>query len=275
MNRTFFTESEDLYAILSNNLQNLNKNIKKISTGWTNIVLDVQSNGENYIIKLPRDPFWSKYIVKDAEGSNFVRNNLGIMTAEMQIMYDADRPFSIHRKIDGNTLTDRLNILSNEKIAQISKKLAEIFYLFHTFSLTKLPNSLRCRYYDFISKLPKLDENNYDFSYFDGLLSDEKSEEQVFIHGDLNIGNIILDNDDNLKAIIDYSFCGIGDIYTDLSTLACRIDDNFFENIIFEYQKISKKILDRKKMNDRKNLRKYIESEYIKYMKVNHPEIVF
>lgn len=118
-------------------------------------------------------------------------------------------------------------------------------------------------------------KKKYDFSYFNGMLNDEKSEDQVFIHGDLNIGNVILNENDDVEAIIDYSFCGLGDIYTDLSILSCRINEDFFDRVIFEYQKISGKKLDMKKMEDRKRLRQYIEKEYIAFMKANHPEIKF
>lgn len=275
MNRTFFTEAEDFYAILADKFQSLDRNIRKISTGWTNIVLDVQSGSENYIVKLPRDDFWAKYITKDADASNFVRNNMDIRTGEMKILYSQNRPFSIHRRIEGTALTERLKDLSSEKISKVSKKLAEIFYSFHSFNISNLPEKLRTRYYDFVSNLPKLDEKKYDFSYFNGLLNDEKSEEQVFIHGDLNIGNVILNSDDDVEAIIDYSFCGLGDKYTDLSILACRIDDDFFDRVVSEYQKISGKNLDMKKMEDRKHLRQYIEKEYMAFMKANHPEIKF
>ncbi len=275
MNSTFFTENEDLYSILANNFQGLDKNIKKIATGWTNIVLDVQSNNESYIAKLPRDDFWAKHIEKDAIASNFVHENIGIKTADMKIFYDQGRPFSIHKKIEGVALTERLKDLTSEKISKIAKKLAEIFYSFHSFNISDLPKKLKVRYYDFVSNLPKLDEKKYDFSYFNGLLNDEKNEEQTFIHGDLNIGNVLLDDNDNVEAVIDYAFCGLGDKYTDLSILACRIDDDFFDRVIFEYQKVSGKTLDMKKMKDRKELRQYIEKEYMAFMKANHPEIKF
>ncbi len=275
MNRTFFTENEDLYAIIADKLNNLNRNIKKISTGWTNIVLDVESNNENYIVKLPRDDFCAQHIIKDASASNFVRNNMHIKTGDMKIVYNNNRPFSIHKKIDGKSLTERLNALTKESIENIAKQLAKIFYTFHSFNISKIPSNLKTRYYDFVSNLPKLDKNKYDFSYFNGMINDEDKEKQVFIHGDLNIGNVILNDNDEIEAIIDYSFCGLGDIYTDLSIFACRVKEDFFDIVLNEYQKISNKKLDMKKMDDRKQLRQYIEKEYIAFMKENHPEIKF
>lgn len=275
MNRTFFTEDEDLHAIIANKLENLSDNIKKVSTGWTNIVLDVNSNNESYIVKLPRDDFWANHIVKDATASNFVRNNMNINSGDMKIVYDNDRPFSIHKKIQSKALTECIDTLNIDKIEKIAKKLAHIFFIFHSFNISKIPQLLKCRYYDFISNLPKLDRNKYDFSYFNGMLDDEKEEEQVFIHGDLNIGNVILNENDEVEAIIDYSFCGLGDIYTDLSIFSCRVNDDFFNILVSEYEKISNKKLDVKKLQNRKKLRQYIEKEYKEFMKKTHPEIKF
>ena len=271
----YFTENEDLYSIIANKIDGIDKNIKKIPTGWTNIVLDVKSNNDEYIVKLPRDEFWSLHTTKEVTASNFVRENMNIKTADMKVFYDKNRPFSVHKKIEGNSLTERIKDLKDNKLINIIKKIAHIFYTFHTFDINKIPSVLNYKYYDFISKLPKLDEKNYDFKYFDEMVNDEKKEEQVFIHGDLNIGNVILNNNDDVEAIIDYSFCGLGDIYTDLSIFTCRINEDLKNILIEEYEKVSNKKLDKGKLQNRIDLRKYIEKEYTAFMKKNHPEVQF
>lgn len=276
MNSTFFTENEDLYGIISKKINNIDKNFSIISSGWTNIVVDVISNNENFIIKLPRDQFWSDCIEKDAIISNFISKNFSnFKTANAKIFYDDNRPFIVYKKIEGITLTEVFSSLTEEELEKIAKNIANIFYQLHSISIDKLPDVAKNKFYDFITQLPKINEKEYDFSLFDGILEDEKNEKQVFIHGDLNIGNILLDDDKNIKAIIDYAFSGISDIYTDLARIFCRTSEKFLDIILKEYEKIANIQLNMQKIENRKKMWTYIESEYMKFMKVYHPEIKF
>jgi aminoglycoside phosphotransferase (APT) family kinase protein len=104
---------------------------------------------------------------------------------------------------------------------------------------------------------------------------DEKTEKMVFIHGDLNIGNIILDEKNDIKAIIDYSFSGVGDIYSDISIILCRVDDIFSKQIVEKYENSANIKLNREKLFDRIRLRKYIEEQYKNFMVKMHPEVKF
>ena len=54
---TYFKENEDLEHIIKTNLNLDNINISKISTGWTNIVLDIKTDTDSYIAKFSRDDF--------------------------------------------------------------------------------------------------------------------------------------------------------------------------------------------------------------------------
>ena len=273
MNMVCFSENENLEDIIKKNINEKIESISKISTGWTNIVLDIKTNNDSYIAKLPRDEFWTNQIIKDSVISNFVRNNLGICTGDMKIYYDNNRPLSIHKKIEGNSLTERIKFLSKDKICNITKQLANIFYKFHNFNY-KNHDEIKYEYCDFIISMTKIDEKNYNMEYFKEMLEDNKDiNKKVFIHGDLNIGNIILNKNDDIEAIIDYSFAGLGDIYTDLSIISCRVDDFFFDSLIREYENISNIQLNKNKLKNRVDLRQHIEDTYIAFMKKFHPEV--
>ena len=70
---SFFTTKDPLDKIISETFPE--KEIlqtEHILTGWTNIVIEVTTNEGSYFFRFPRNPFWSRMIVKDAAVCNFV-----------------------------------------------------------------------------------------------------------------------------------------------------------------------------------------------------------
>lgn len=267
----FFTEKEDLDSIIKKEVQNV-LDIRKISTGWTNIVFDVKTNNDSYIFRFPRNDFFADKIEKDVIANNFLQEKINLKTVKMFLKYDNGRAYSIHKKIDGVALTERINHLSSEKLNKIAKEIAEFYYTLHNIELDVVPKVCKERLSDFLMDLAKVDDNYYDYS---GLIELQKDEENniVFVHGDLNIGNILLNKDDDICAFIDFSFTGLSDIYCDLSRISCRVDENFLNTILKNYENLSGKKLDRKKIENRNAMWKYVEDQYIVYMKNNFPEI--
>ena len=267
----FFTEKENLNEIIENEVTDI-VSINKISTGWTNIVFDVKTIGENYIFRFPRNDFFASKIEKDVVANNFLKKHINLKTVDMSLKYNSGRAFSIHKKIEGSTLTERINHLSEEKSLKIAEEIAEFYYTLHNIKLEKLPDICKERLSDFLMDLAKIDDNYYDYS---GLLELQQDEENnlVFVHGDLNIGNILLDENDNICAFIDFAFAGLSDIYCDLSRISCRVNYNFLHKILLKYEELSGKNLDRNKIEKRNIMWKYVEEQYIVYMKNNFPEI--
>jgi len=273
-NSTFFAESEDILSILKSHFGNLDEaSIKKISTGWTNIVFEVKNNSKAYIVRFPRNNFFSKQIQKDVIANNFLKNNLRIKTVNMQIAFDNGRPFSIHEKIDGIALTERIDCLNSEKINSITKDIAEFYLKLHNFPKDKIPNELKVNLSDFLVELSKVDDNYYDYSSLLELKDSEKNE-SVLVHGDLNIGNVLLDKNDDIIAFIDFAFCGLSDRYSDLARISCRVSEEFLDKIIYNYEKFSGLIINKNILDRRNKMWKYIEEQYIIYMKNSHPEII-
>ena len=72
MAKDYFSLDEDFEKIIKNSLPNMNiKNINPISTGWTNIVYEVETDNGNYFFRFPRDNFWIRTIVKDYQFSKY------------------------------------------------------------------------------------------------------------------------------------------------------------------------------------------------------------
>ena len=76
-NSTFFVENEDLLSIINSNFKKID-NIKKISTGWTNIVFEIKNNNISYILRFPRNDFFSKQIEKDIIINQFLKNEINL-----------------------------------------------------------------------------------------------------------------------------------------------------------------------------------------------------
>ena len=267
----YFTEKEDFLNILSKYIKNI-KSINKITKGWTNIVFDIETDKENYIARFPRNNFFSKQIEKDVIANKYLREKINLKAPEMEICYNNGRPFSIHKKIEGKDLSKRLDNLSSEKIDNITKEIAEFYYTIHTMDISDIPEIINIKLSDFLSELAKVDDDYYDYSLLKDLEKDEENN-LVFVHGDLNIGNILLDENDEINAFLDFSFTGLSDIYCDLSRISCRVDDNFLNKILNNYETLSGKKLDLNKIQKRNSMWKYIEEQYIVYMKKYHPEI--
>lgn len=270
-NSTFFIENEDLLSIINSNFKKID-NIKKISTGWTNIVFEVKNNNISYILRFPRNDFFSKQIEKDVIINQFLKNEINLKTINMQIAYDKGRPYSIHQKIEGCALTEKINFLSKKEIEKITSEIAEFFTTIHNISINKIPEISKIKLSKFLTDLSKVDDNYYDYSDLMHLDKNEEKE-KVFCHGDLNIGNIILDEDNNINAFIDFAFASISTRIADLSRISCRVSNDFLNTIIRKYEKINSLTIDINELQNCNSMWKYVEEQYIIYMKKYQPEI--
>ncbi len=273
----FFTEKENLKYIIDTILPN-SKNIKKYSTGWTNIVLEATDIDNNcFIFRFPRNNFFSKQIEKDVLANKFLKSKIAdFKTIDLNIKYDdKKRPFSIHKKIEGESLTNKINLLTFDEKCKIIKEIAEFLSKIHSikFNLKKIPEKLNIRLSRFLNDLAKVDDNYYDYSMQQEMEIEENESPLVLVHGDLNIGNILLDENNEIVAFLDFAFFGLSDIYSDLSRISCRVDDEFMDILIKNYEKINNIVIDKNKIERRNKMWKYVEEQYIIYMKKYFPEI--
>lgn len=273
-NLTFFKENENLFYILQNNFSNNTiSNINKISTGWTNIVLEFDLDGVAHIARFPRNDFFSKMIEKDVLACQFLKNQLNLKTTDMKLFYDNERAFSVHEKLPGIDLSQRFSYLSQNKKNKIAEDIAIFYNTLHNTKKNLIPNELNTTLSNFFDGLSRVDDDYYDYSD-NKLLEEDEQNDLVLVHGDLNIRNILLNENDEVSAFIDFAFVGLSERHVDLSRMFVQVDNEFLNTIIHKYEEISHFIIDQSKIEKRNKMWKYIEEQYIVYMKHFHPEII-
>lgn len=239
----FFLINEDFNKIIKNVLSNENvKSIKPITTGWTNIVYKVETNNDKYYFRFPRDEFWERTIVKDHEFAQYILGKTSFKTVDLKLYYDKGRPFSVHKEIPGTPLAEKMDSMSNEDINKVSKQIAQFMYELHNISgddkIFKI-NNIGLELNDFINELlekhvSETDRNFWKVNNFEMKPQDSK----CLVHGDLNSSNVLLDENNNVTAIIDFGFAGYGNKYFDISRIIGRCPSSFANSISTEYEKL-------------------------------------
>ena len=271
MSKDYFSLDEDFSSIIKKSLSDKEiNNIKPISTGWTNIVFEVETTSGNYFFRFPRDNFWIRTIVKDYEFSKFINGKTDFNTVKLELQYDNGRPYSIHKKIEGIVLADVMNDLSPEQIKTVAKDISKFMYQLHNtkfkyneiFDITNIGLNLT----DFLNELLDLHVSQKD-KVFWKYEEFKNKENNTLVHGDLNSSNILLDEDYHVAAIIDFGFGGFGNPYFDISRIIGRCPASFKNEIIESYEELSNKNLDYPVLDKEIKIWENIDNSYINYMR--------
>ena len=262
----FFTTSDPLDTIIAETFPE--KKIEKtehIITGWTNIVIEATTDKGVYFFRFPRNPFWSKMIVKDAAVCNFIEGKTSYYTPQMKLCYDSlNRPFSVHKKIEGYTLGDRIYHLSHTALTGVAYDVAKMIKELSGIDLRGAPAEVK---YPLSEFLHELDYEHYtkhidaDHKYI------KKTEGSNFVHGDLNLGNILLDENDKIVGVIDFCFAGVGNPNMDVARIVSRPAPKEFEEAFLSQFGNANEI---RRM---KTAWQHIDNGYAEHIRTNFPEI--
>ena len=262
----FFTPKDNLDKIIAETFPD--KKIEKtehIITGWTNIVIEVTTNKGSYFFRFPRNPFWSKMIVKDAAVCNFVDGKTSFYTPQMTLHYDSKkRPFSVHKKIEGYTLGDRIYHLSHTALTGAAYDVAKFIKELSGIDLREAPAKVK---YPLSKFLKELDYEHYkkhidkDHDYI------KETEMKKLVHGDLNLGNILLDENDKVIGVIDFCFAGTGNPNMDVARIISRPAPKEFEEAFLS------QFDDTKEIKRMKKAWQDIDNGYAEHIRTNFPEI--
>ena len=271
MNKNYFSLDEDFDKIIKNTLSDKQIIlINPISTGWTNIVFEVTTNEGNYFFRFPRDDFWIRTIVKDYEFAKFIYGKTEFNTVRLELFYDNNRPFSVHKKIEGTVLADKMNDLTKEEIKLISNDISKFMYQLHNIKFNQNDifniDNIGLNLIDFLDELldVHVDQKHKVFWKYNDFT---KKENNCLVHGDLNSSNVLLDNNNRVCAIIDFGFGGFGNKYFDIARIIGRCPDSFKNEIIESYEVLSQQRLNPNILDSEIRIWTNIDNSYINYMK--------
>lgn len=274
--KNYFSLDENFDDIIKDNLKKIygvNKvySININTTGWTNIVFKVKADNGNYYFRFPRDYFWEKTIVKDYQFAKYIQGKTSFNTVDLKLGYDNNRPFSIHKEIEGTPLAEKMNELSHEDIKKVSNQIAQFMYELHNLNYNKdeifTVNNIGLDLQEFITELLEKHVSNKDQVFWKtNNFKMLPNESECLIHGDFNSSNILLDENNNVKAIIDFGFGGFGNKYLDISRIIGRCPSEFKNEIINSYENYEKNKINLSTLNKNIEAWSNIDSGYINYM---------
>ena len=120
--------------------------------------------------------------------------------------------------------------------------------------------------------LSKVDNQPYDYSQLEQL---NNPTQKILSHADLNPGNILLDKDNNICAILDFAFVSYSNNINDISRLIGRLPSTFYDIMLAEFDKMFHTATNKTDIANLISVWNYVEFKYKNYMRANHPEIKF
>lgn len=268
----FFTTKDDFLKIIRCHLPDvLPDSLALVKTGWTNFVICASNGQAEYFFRFPRNQFFARMMLKDHAFCTFARDKVRFEFPALQIFYDNGRPFSMHRKIQGWSLSDRIKFLSRQAITNIAYDIAHFIQDLNRIDPKNLPGICHMPVSQFLDELPSVQFTSYDLRQHDFLKQLEKVPQVV--HGDLNPGNIILDDQDRVAGIIDFAFAGVSNSYVDLSRIIGRTSEDFEKPMLEAYRELVDRNVNVDFMKKINQMWRYVDNQYIEFMKVKHPEI--
>lgn len=272
----FFTPDEnELKTVIRETLvgQDNFVSTQTIQTGWTNITMDVKGELQDYIFRFPRNLFFAKMMVKDCTFCDFLKGKVSLPIPDMKLKTNKNRPFSVHKKIVGNSLTSQIDKLTPSEQVGIIEDLSQFLMELHTLPATSMPSSIKETLCEFLAGLATVHKGNYDLTKHASLHTMETENLMpTIVHGDFHPGNVLVDNG-RISGIIDFSFASVSDKHADLGRFMGRSNSTLGGALIESYQAKTKVPCDPKKIQDVVNVFKYVEYKYVEYMQSNHPEI--
>lgn len=215
--------------------------ISLLGQGWSSIAFQVN----DFIIRFPKQNL--RDYIKEQHICDILRDQTNIQVPNISIQYTI-HPHAKHKRIAGKTWNASLLLrLSTNEKDLLAKDIGQYLYTIHTnksvyFAPTFIPVKS--------SSLYKVFSNTVSPPLLKTLLKEYKNaliphpEKLVLIHGDLTSNNSVLNDQNRLYGVFDWCNCGMGDPVSDFIPLYSEFPNDFISNIIYHYEKLSKKKFD-------------------------------
>lgn len=242
--------------------------IKKIQHAWTNFVFEVENEGQQFVFRFPRNEFFANALEKEIQISNFVFGKTTIATNKLVRMQKDGKTFSVHKKIQGECLTNVYSSLSKAQINALALDVCTFLKQLQALETNKLESLT-----NFLSGLSKVNTyDKYDFNKLE-LLKRLENEKSCFCHGDLNPGNIIMQNG-KVVGIIDFAFACKSNPLVDLSRIVGRLPKNFEQAFKQSFESVFETKISCQNLEKMIELWSYVEQNYIGYVEKECLDIV-
>jgi serine/threonine protein kinase len=206
-----------------------------------------------------------EFLTNDQSFASTVYNHL-------KTSYPSSADTAVHVGAYKDSSSD-ISSLSKEEVEKVSAQIAQFMYELHNLKYDKseifdITANIGLDLNDFIEELLRVhvSEEDYEFWKTDDLI-DKSCEDECLVHGDLNSSNIILDKDNNVKAIIDFGFGGFGNKYNDMARIIGRCPEGFKDAIRKSYELLENKEVNREELDREIMVWNKIDSGYINYMR--------
>lgn len=246
MKHTYIFDSKDnfesiiLKCPLSFNKQCLN--LTPLLNGKSSFGFSVLIDGVSYVFKFPRTKFQHSYLKYEKTVSQYLNKKLACRIPQIDVFLDElNRPYIVYKQIVG---TDMSNLdLSHRETERLCKQLVQNLLRIHSINKNELNFSI-------ITKKQSLLSFASDFHYEPkfSMIEDLLNEDSV-IHGDFHKKNIILDDENNLSGLIDFTTFSTGSIYFDIGHFVFSTKESIWSVFLKEYQVAAQVKIDDNKLS--------------------------
>jgi len=276
MAKQHFDLNDDFEAIIKTQLRNVAE-ICKIPTGWTNYVYKATTQkGASYIFRFPRHDFWVESLKKEVWFNKFIKDKTKFKTVNIKYKKFDGRGYGVHRFVKGITMAEGYQQMATKQKQILARDITNYILSLQAVDVREIDLPTFSEFHIGLADVNGDEKYNY-MEIFKPLFDKEKDKKKlVLVHGDFNPGNILVNKKFKMIGVLDYAFASVSAGPADLAVLLTRppYRTDFYNYMIAEYEKASKKKVDKKMLDEFIKARVEIEADYVKYMARCHKDVV-